>query len=99
MQSGNSRSGFGAESHGIPRLNLARARDRLDAAARHSGHLADLAILHLDDGPGRHVSVEPAELGGRNLPVRGLRAVLIEDIEQDKAVWDGLLLGHGFALV
>src|SRR4029078_12916446 len=80
------------------RLRLARAADGFDAAAWNSGHLAYLAVLHLDDGFARQFSIQSAELGGWHPPVRGLPAVLVKHVEQDEAVCDGLFLGHWFLL-
>src|SRR5262245_29360048 len=77
----------------------ARARNRLDPAARPSRHRADLTILRFDKGAGRQIAVEAAEIGGRNLAVRGLRAVLVEDVKKHEAGRAGLLfLGHVLCL-
>jgi hypothetical protein len=37
--------------------------------------------LRLDECAGGQVAVEPAKLAGRNLPVRALAAVFIENVE------------------
>src|ERR1700730_2232090 len=77
--------------------SLARAADGLDASARGAGHLADLAVLRLDEDACRGVAVQAAEIGGGHFAVRGLRAVLVDDVEQHKAVRQSLLsLGHEF---
>jgi hypothetical protein len=60
--------------------------------------LADPAILDLHEGAGRRIAIESAKLGGRDLAVRALRAVLLDDVEQHEAARLRLLsLGHAVA--
>ena len=49
--------------------------------------------------PGWQIAVESAELAGRNLSVRGLGTVFIENIEKHEAIGSSLrFLGHGYTL-
>src|SRR5690606_2461426 len=58
------------------------AGDGLDGATRAAGALGDLAVLRLDDGAGRLVALETAEDLARDAAVRGLGAVLVDDVEE-----------------
>src|SRR5690242_18465969 len=79
-------------------LLAANATDALDRGRRAApGLLRDLAVL-LDDETARRrfVLVEPAEQLGRHAPVRALRAVLIENVEEHEFVLGirSRFLGH-----
>src|SRR5262245_13809734 len=75
-------------------LLRADSLDGLDRERRHARLLGDSTILRFHLGAGRLIAVEPAKQGRRDLAVRALAAVLIDDIEQNELRarrW----LGHG----
>src|SRR6185437_8239658 len=77
----------------------AGAADALDRAARLAGFFRDLGVLLGDDGERRLVAVEAAERLHRNPAVGALRAVLVDDVEQDEFADDasGRFASHAAA--
>src|SRR5579859_1837253 len=76
-------------------LSNRRPPDRLDRSPRTPRGFRDRPILRLDDRLCRLVAVEAGKFGQRDLTVRRLRPVLIDDIEQREAVRPELLDNTG----
>src|SRR5271170_7527851 len=80
------------------RASARRAHDRLDRHGRAAGRIGDFAILLLDDGSRRVVSVETAQGEVRDPAARTQRAVGIDDVKQDERGVGALFDSHVTAL-
>lgn len=70
------------------------ALELFDCSARPTRSLGDLTILRFDDGASRLITVKAAENLTRYAAVRRLRAILVDDVEQDKLSFGRRLLAR-----
>ena len=75
----------------------ADAGNAFDRQRRAAGFVGDLAVLLHDEAERGLVLVQAAEQFGRHAPVRALRAVLIDDVEEHEFAFGvgSRFLGHG----
>jgi hypothetical protein len=81
-------------------LAATHAGQGFDWASRLSGNLRNLPVLGLDIGPGRQISIDPAEFRARYFAVRGAAPILVENVEENELldVANGGTSGHASIL-